>query len=113
MTRVAAMTQPFRATPISALAFVGLNMADAWLTTQLLRHDGVEAVWWSSAFNANIPVKALLALIVAILLIRFGKANLLKWLNVGMVFVVISNSLCFLGYLSSWLYWQTQIATYP
>ncbi len=61
--RVAAMTQPSRATPISALAFICLNMADALLTRLLLAHGGAEAVWWSYAFNANILVKALLALL--------------------------------------------------
>ena len=96
-----------------AWIFVLLNVADAWLTTHLLNHGGVEIVWWSSPFNGNMLVKGLLAFLVAILLIRLGKAKLLKWLNIAMLFVVLSNGVCFLGYLSSWLYWQTQIATYP
>jgi len=96
-----------------ASIFVLLNVVDARLTTQLLNHGGAEAVWWSSHFNSNAMVKGLLALLVALLLIRFNRAYLLNWLNIGMVFVVLSNALCFAGYLSSWLYWQTQIATYP
>ena len=96
-----------------AWIFVLLNVADAWLTTHLLNHGGVEAVWWSSHYNSNMFVKGLMACLVAILLIRLGKARLLKWLNIAMLFVVLSNVICFLGYLCSWLYWQARIATYP
>jgi hypothetical protein len=93
--------------------FVFLNITDAWLTTQLLSHDGVEVFWWSSHFNGNIAIKGLIAFLVTILLIRLDKAKLLKWLNIAMLLVVLSNGLCFLSYFGSWLYWQTQIATYP
>ena len=97
----------------AASIFVLLNVADARLTTHLLNHGGVEIVWWSSPFNGNMLVKGFLASLVAIVLIRLGKARLLKWLNIAMLFVVLSNGICFSGYLGSWLYWQTQIATYP
>jgi len=93
--------------------FVLFNIADALLTTHLLNHGGVEAVWWSSPFNGNMLIKGLLSLLIAIILIRLGKARLLKLLNIAMLLVVLSNGICFLGYLGSWLYWQTQIATYP
>jgi hypothetical protein len=94
------------------LIFILLNMADAWLTRQLLAHNGTEMIWWSSHFNSNIVIKGMLALLIGLILTRLGKARLLKWLIVGMVFVVLSNGICFLGYFGSWLYWQTQIATY-
>ncbi len=112
MMRVAVITR-FPNTAVTAAVFVCLNVADAWLTTRLLAHGGVEAFWWSSHFNSNMFVKGLLAFLVAIILIRLDKARLLKWLNIAMLFVVLSNGICFSGYLSSWLYWQTQIATYP
>jgi len=100
--------------PVLAVSMlVLLNVADAWLTTQLLAHGGVEAVWWSSHFNSNMFLKGLLALLVALIFICIGRAYILKWLNIGMVFVVFSNLVCFLGYSVSWLYWQTQIATFP
>lgn len=98
-------------TAASAMAFVSLNVADAWLTQQLLAHGGVEAVWWSSSFNGNMWVKGYLAFLVVVLLVGRGKEKLLRWLNIGMLFVVLSNGICFLGYLGSWLYWQSQIAT--
>ena len=112
MMRVVVISR-FPNTAVTAAVFVCLNITDAWLTTQLLAHDGVEAFWWSSHYNSNMIIKGILALLVAIILIRLGKARLLKWLNIAMLFVVLSNGLCFSGYLGSWLYWQTQIATYP
>ena len=100
-------------TAVTAAVFVCLNIADAWLTTRLMSHGGVEAFWWSSHFNGNMFVKGLLAFLVAIVLTRLHKARLLKWLIIAMLFVVVSNGICFSGYLGSWFYWQTQIATYP
>ncbi len=110
--RVAVITR-FPNTAVTAAVFVCLNMADAWLTTQLLARDGIEAFWWSSHYNSNMIIKGILALLVAIVLTRLGKARLLKWLNIAMLFVVLSNGICFSGYLGSLFYWQTQIATYP
>jgi hypothetical protein len=97
----------------TTMIFIVLNMTDAWLTKQLLAHDGVEMFWWSAHFNSNIVAKSLLALVIALVLMRLGKARLLKWLVIGMVMVVLSNGICYAGYFGSWLYWQTQIATYP
>lgn len=113
MMRVAAISRPTSVTGVAAAVFVCLNVADALLTTQLLAHGGVEAVWWSSPFNGNMFIKGFLAFLVAIVLIGLGKASLLKWLNIAMLLVVLSNGVCFLGYLGSWRYWQTQIAIYP
>ncbi len=113
MSKVAGITPTVPITVVTTAIFVCLNIADAWLTTQLLGHNGVEAFWWSSHYNSNMVIKGLLSLLVAVLLNLLGKAKLLKWLNIAMLFVVLSNGLCFLGYLCSWLYWQSQIATYP
>ena len=111
--RMATIPRPYSIIPLSALVFILLNIADAWLTTRLLALGGVEVVWWSSHFNSNMLIKGALALLIAGVLVRLGKTNILKWLNIGMVFVVLSNGLCFLGYLGSWLYHYAQIATYP
>ena len=104
--RVAAITRSISPAALMSALFVCLNIADAWLTTQLLAHGGVESFWWSAHYNSNIFVKGLLALLVAVVLTRLGKARLLKWLNIAMLFVVLSNGICFLGYFISWLYWQ-------
>lgn len=88
-------------------------MADAWLTQQLLANNGVEMFWWSAHFNSNIVIKGFLALFVGIVLTRLDKTHLLKWLVIGMVLVVLSNGLCYMGYLGSLIYHQSRIATYP
>lgn len=111
--RVATITRSVPRGAVAAAVFVGLNLADAWLTAQLLAHKGVEAFWWSAHYNSDMAVKGFLALLIAAVLLRWGQARLLKWLNIAMLFVVFSNGLCFLGYFISWCYWQTQIATYP
>ena len=80
--------------------FVCLNGVDAWLTTQLLHHGGVEAFWWSASFNSNMLVKGLLALVVSLALIQLGKPKLLLWLNIGMSVVVLLNGTGFLAYLA-------------
>jgi hypothetical protein len=112
MIKATAMTGIRRGVSWPAVIFILLNIVDAWLTQQLLAHNGTEMIWWSSHFNSNIVIKGALALLIAIILTRFGKAHLLKWLDIGMILVVLSNGICFLGYLGSWLYWQTQIVSH-
>ena len=101
-----------RTAGVSEIAFVFLNVADAWLTQQLLARGGVEAFWWSSSFNANMFIKALLAFLVAVVLMRLGRPRFLTLLNIGMGVVVGSNLLCYLAHSITLLYWQAQIATF-
>jgi hypothetical protein len=71
--------------------FVSLNIADAWLTNQLIAmgsHEGNPIV---VTYGYNMLVKALLALAVVLLLVRFGKSKLLWVLNICMLAVVIWN----------------------
>lgn len=73
-----------------AIAFVGLNLADAWLTTELLAAGGGEVNPLVSAYGSNLLViKGFLALAIAFLLVRFGKSKLLWVLNLCMVAVVL------------------------
>jgi hypothetical protein len=110
--RIAAITRPTPVNLVAVAVFVCLNIVDAWLTSILLARGGTEAFWWASHYNSNVFIKGVLALLVAFVLGRMGKARLLKWLNIGMTFVVLSNGLCYLGYLGSLLYWQSRIATF-
>jgi hypothetical protein len=96
-------------TAVAAAVFVCLNIADAWLAQQLLALDGEEMFWWSAHFNSNMVIKGFLSLLIAFVLTRLSKIGLLRWLNIGMVLVVLSNGVCFLSYLISWLYYHTQI----
>jgi len=93
--------------------FVGLNVADAWLTTELLDISGAEANWWRMLFGASgvfsatnlMVIKVLLATGVVLVLIRLGKGSLLWLLNVGISIVVLSNLACFLSYLAGLYGW--------
>lgn len=95
--------------PLTSFVFMLLNIADAWLTQQLLAHGGIEAFWWSAGFNSDIIIKVLLALGISILLVKLNKPHLISWLNTGMTVVVLSNMICFAGYLVSWTFWEGEI----
>lgn len=79
--------------------FIGLNLADAWVTKQLLAHGGGEANVIAGAYGSSLLVKGLLALAVVLILIRLGKARLLKLLNLCMVAVVLWTGGWVLSYL--------------
>jgi len=83
----------------NGLLFIGLNLADAWVTKQLLAHGGGEANAIASLYGSNALIKGFLALAVVLILVRFGKANLLKVLNVCMAAVVLWTGGWALSYL--------------
>lgn len=89
----------------NGLVFVGLNLADAWLTGRLLALGGQEVLWWAAPFNSNMLVKTLLALGIVLLLVVLGKAKLLWLLNIGISVVLFSNLACFLSYLAGLYGW--------
>ena len=80
------------------LAFVGLNIADAWVTKQLLAHGGGEANPLA-VYGSDMLFKGLAALAVGLVLLRFGKLRLLKVLNICMVAVVLWSGGWLLTYL--------------
>ena len=45
---------------VSATLFIGLNLADAWVTKQLLAHGGGEANAIASAYGSNMLIKGLM-----------------------------------------------------
>jgi len=71
------------------IAFVGLNVADAWLTKELIAAGGGEANPLVTAYGSNLLIKGFFALAIALLLVRFGKSKLLWVLNGCMVAVVL------------------------
>lgn len=79
--------------------FIGLNLADAWVTKQLLAHGGGEANVIASAYGSSLLIKGFLALAAVLLLVRLGKAKMLKVLNVCMVAVVLWTGGWVLSYL--------------
>lgn len=74
---------------INCVLFVGLSIADAWLTGQLLTIG-----WWEInpivlSYGSNMVIKGFLALAIALALVRFGKTKLLWPLNLFMMAVVL------------------------
>ena len=88
-----------RAAAICGLIFVGLNIADAWLTKQLLTSGWQEANPIVNFYGPNILIKGLLALAIVALLVRFGKAKFLPVLNICMLAVVLWLSAGVLGFI--------------
>lgn len=76
----------------NGLVLVGLSIADGWLTGQLLAMGGYEINPVVSAYGSNILVKGLLALAIALLVIRLGKAKLLWVVNICMLAIVLWNT---------------------
>ena len=74
---------------INSPVFVGLNLADAWLTKELVAHGGGEANAIVSLYGSSMLIKGFLATVAVLILIRLGKAKLLKVLNLCMVAVVL------------------------
>ena len=84
---------------MNGLAFVGLNMVDAWLTREHLAIGNYEGNPLVADYGSVVWFKGLLALIILIVLLGLGKAKLLWVLNVFMLAVVLWNA----GW---WLYFQ-------
>lgn len=75
------------------LAFLFLNALDCLLTTILVSRGGVEVnpIW--SATPVWIPVKMALAVMVASVLVLVRRDRLVRYFNIGMVFIVGWNLL--------------------
>jgi len=84
---------------INSLVFVGLNLADAWLTKELVAHGGGEANAIASLYGSSMLVKGFLAVAIVLILVRLGKEKLLIVLNVCMMAVVLWTGIWMLTYL--------------
>lgn len=74
---------------INGLMFISLNIADAWLTKQVLAMGWQEINPIVRTYGTNMMVKGFLALAIALALVRFGKTKLLWTLNAFMSAVVL------------------------
>lgn len=74
---------------IGGLLFIGLNIADAWLTNQVLEAGWHEINPVVSSYGTNMVIKGFLALAIVVALVRFGKTRLLWLLNIFMLAVVL------------------------
>ena len=76
----------------NGLVFIGLSIADGWLTGQLVAMGGYEVNPVVTAYGSNMLVKGFLALAIALVLIRLGKAELLWVVNICMLAIVLWNT---------------------
>ena len=86
-------------TGISGVTFVGLNLADAWVTKQLLAHGGAEANAMVATYGSNMLIKGFMALAIVLFLVGLGKVKLLWALNICMAVVVLWSGGWLLTYL--------------
>jgi hypothetical protein len=77
---------------LNSVAFIGLNMVDAWLTREHLEIGNDEGNPLAAGYGSVVWFKGLLALLVLIVLLGFGKGKLLWVLNVFMLAVVLWNA---------------------
>ncbi len=74
-----------------AVIFVGLNLADAWLTRTVLAIGAVEANPIAVYFGTSMIAKGLLATAIILAIYWFGKEKMLWWANFIMFGVVVWN----------------------
>ncbi len=74
---------------LQGLLFIFLNIADAWLTEQLIANGGAEANPIVDGYGASLAIKALLAVLIVAIIGVLGKVRFLRLLNAGMLLVVL------------------------
>ncbi|MBN1855567.1 MAG: hypothetical protein JW846_01280 [Dehalococcoidia bacterium] len=79
--------------------FVGLNVLDARLTSWAISLGSREANPLAIGFGSSMVLKALIALCIAIVLIKVGRCHLLKPLCVGMCLIVAWNTLAVVSWM--------------
>ncbi len=73
------------------ILFVGLNMADAWLTKSALNLGAIELNPVTVGWGSNVIAKGIVAIIVILALYLFYKEKLLLPLNFVLFGVVLWN----------------------
>ena len=74
--------------------FVALNLIDAWLTKQAFALGDIELnpIVSHFGYGDNLVIKGLIAVAIALTLWHFGKAHLLKYLNILMLVLICWNT---------------------
>ena len=73
------------------IAFVGLNILDAWLTGTALVLGSSELNPIATGFGSSMLLKGLISFAIVVALVLLKRGSLLKPLNVGMLVVVLWN----------------------
>lgn len=84
-----------------ALLFIGLNIADAYLSKVGIELGGYEGLSWSQAYSSNMLAKGLIALVMVIGLYWFHREKSLWWMNF-IVFGAVAWNFAVL-FASAWL----------
>lgn len=89
----AAVAEPiFSRTILLCVAFIGLNILDAWLTGLALRAGNYELnPFLGTRFGSNMLVKGLISAGIVVALVLFRRDRLLKPLSLGMSLVCTWN----------------------
>lgn len=80
-------------------SFIAANVTDAISTVSALPHGGIEASpilaagIHSIGLEPTLILKVVAAIVIGLILAKFGKVHLLKWPTVVIVMIAISNSL--------------------
>lgn len=74
------------------IAFVGLNVLDAQLSGIALALGSTELNPISAGFGSNMLLKGLIAITIVIALVLFKRGRLLRPLDLGMLLIVLWNS---------------------
>ena len=79
-----------------AVVFVGLNIADAYLTKMSLMAGAIEINPLMTSIGSSMISKGLLGLVIALALYYFGKESMLWLLNIALFGIVLWNSATYL-----------------
>ena len=79
-----------------AVVFVGLNIADAYLTKMSLMAGAIEINPLMTGIGSSMISKGLLGLVIALALYYFGKESMLWLLNIALFGIVLWNSATYL-----------------
>jgi len=67
---------------LKELLFIGLNVADAYLSGVGIRMGSHETLPWSQVFSSSMLAKGLVALAIVLGLYWFGREKSLWWMNI-------------------------------
>ena len=81
------------------IAFIGLNLVDAWLTGIALGLGSYELnPFLGARFGSSMLVKGLIGCLIVTALVLFKRGRLLKPLSLGMVLICVWNGLAILSW---------------
>jgi hypothetical protein len=97
MVGLVAAAKALNRTILFCVAFIGLNILDAWLTGIALGAGNYELnPFLGIKFGSSVLIKGLISAGIVTALVLFKRDRLLKPLNLGMVLICAWNSLAIL-----------------